>query len=427
VPTSTRPASRSRIALILAFGQAIGRGALALAMLLLVRELSAPAYGQLALAVAIVAILVAVADGGFSRLIVRDLARTGDHDTEQIWRVMGVRAVSVVAVTVLVAALGIASGRAAISYVGLSSAFLVGEALSFGFESAAVGLERPWRFVAAQATGAVVLLGGVVALVALDAATLDSVLATLATASCVRALAHAAIWGLHRRRPGHEGATRGGDATASELWRAALPFLALSVMSTLQYRFGVVICYGMRGSAETAPYAAAVRVLDIAGVLGAIAFSAVAPVFSRAHQAGGADVWRLWRRYVTLVALAAAPITAALALGGRPLASWLFGQRYAESAGTDLSLLAPAAGIFILLSVSSVVLYMDDRVSGLLRLTALNLVASLALTLSFTALAGHHGTAAAVSLGELVSFAGFAFVIARRHRAGPGSPATPRS
>jgi len=404
----------------LALGQAVGRGSLALAMLLLVRALSPREYGQLALTVAIVSILVAVADGGFSRLLVRDLARAGDGGAADVWRVLGVRSGAVIAVTVLVACAGAVSGRATLGYVGLSCAFLAGEALSFGFESAAVGLERPWRFVAAQAAGAAALLTGIGTLAALDAITLESVLAMLAAASIVRTSAHAAIWGVRRRaRPGW----RGGPP-AAELWKAALPFLALSVMTTMHYRLGVVVCYVLQGSEETAPYAAAVRVLDVAGVLGAIAFSAVAPVFSRAHQVGGAEVWRLWRRYVMRMALAAVPAAVALAIAGRPLAGLLFGERYADSAGADLSLLAPAAAFFVLLSVSSVVLYMDDRSGGLIRLTAWNLALNLALTVSLTALGGHHGTAAAVSLGEFVSFCGYAFVIARRHRPGAGARAS---
>ena len=419
---SIRQPSRSRIALTLGLGQALGRGSLALVMLLLVRALPAADYGQLALTVALVAILVAIADGGFSRLIVRDLAR-GVIEGGDIWRVLGVRAGSVLAVSMLVAIVGLTSGRATLAYVGLSCAFLIGEALSFGFESAAVGVERPWRFVMAQATGALALLGGIATLTVLDAATLEAVLATLAGASFVRTLAHAVIWGVRRRALT---AWRGGRP-AAELLRAALPFLALSVMSTMQYRLGVVVCYAIEGSAETAPYAAAVRVLDVAGVLGAIAFSAVAPVFSRAHQAGDEEVWRLWSRYIRRMALIALPVGAGLAIAGQPIAGLLFGARYEESAGTDLSLLAPAAALIVLLSVSSVVLYMDDRSGGLLRLTALNLVVNLALTIPLTVLGGHHGTAAAVSIGELVSFCGFAFVIVRRHRLGTGSQAPARS
>jgi len=410
--------SRSRIAITLALGQAVGRGSLALTMLLLVREMPASEYGRLALTVALVAILVALADGGFARLLVRDLARGAQSARgSDVWRILGIRSVSVAAVATLVAGIGMASGWTTFAYVGLSCAFLVGEALSFGFESAAVGLERPWRFVLAQAIGAVALLAGILALVLADAATLHAVLAVLAGASFLRTIAHAAIWNAPRD------ALTGwrGGRPAAELWRAALPFLALTIMTTMQYRLGVVVCYVLEGPAETAPYAAAVRVLDVAGVLGAIAFAAVAPVFSRAHQAGSAEVWWLWRRYLTRMAVAAVPVAVALAVGGEAIAGLLFGQRYAQSAGTDLSLLSAAAAIFVLLSVSSVVLYMDDRSGGLMRLTALNLATSLALTITFTALYGHHGTAAAVSIGELLSLGGFAVVIAYRYRLRDGS------
>lgn len=51
VRTGRAAASRSSIALTLALGQAIGRGSLGLVMLLLVRELRPPEYGQLALTV----------------------------------------------------------------------------------------------------------------------------------------------------------------------------------------------------------------------------------------------------------------------------------------------------------------------------------------------------------------------------------------
>lgn len=72
----------------------------------------------------------------------------------------------------------------------------------------------------------------------------------------------------------------------------------------------------------------------------------------------------------------------------------------------------------VLLSVSSVVLYMDDRAGGLIRLTALNLAVNLVLTVSLTSFGGHRGTAVAVSMGELFSVCSFALIIARRHRGG---------
>jgi O-antigen/teichoic acid export membrane protein len=88
----------------LGLGQLIGRGALAVGLLILVRELSATDFGDLSLALAVVQVLMTVADGGFSRLLVRDVARDGASGAGLVKQLLAARMLSVVAVLVLTAA-----------------------------------------------------------------------------------------------------------------------------------------------------------------------------------------------------------------------------------------------------------------------------------------------------------------------------------
>ena len=413
--------SRGARAGALGLGQALGRGSLAVAVVVLVRYLQPEAYGDLAFAIAFVAISAAFADGGFSRLLVRETARAPGNPVLTVWELLTVRLVPLTAVTVpvtLVAVAGISGFPR--GFALLTVAYLTMEAIAFGFENAAVGAERPWRFVVAQSAGALALLGGLAILIKADAVTLASAMALLAGASLVKVIAHAGLWDA----PHEISMLRGRPLRVRRRLAQALPFLALTAITTVYYRLGVVLLHLLRGGEETAPYAAAFRVIDAIGVLGAILFAVVAPGFARAHVDSPSEVWALWRSVVARTALVSIPVAALLAIFAEPIAEILFGSRYAESAGADLRLLAPCAAFILLLSATSVVVYMGDDTAGIIRLTGLNLAIIASLTLLLAQLAGDRGAAVATSLAEMLSFSGFALLVWRRYGRAKG-PACP--
>jgi len=403
----------------LGIGQALGRGSLAVTVIVLVRYLEPEAYGDLAFAVAFVAIAVAFADGGFAPLLIRETARAGTTASRTVWELLAVRLLPMCAVAVpvtLVAASGLSGFPR--GFALLTVVYLGTEAAAFGFENAAVGAERPWRFVAAQAVGGLVILGGLVVLILGNAITLTSAMALLAGASLSKVLAHAFLW----NAPREISALWSRPLRVRRLLGQALPLLAITAITSVYYRIGVILLYLLRGGEETAPYAAAFRVLEGIGVVGAILFAVVAPGFSRAHAGSPGEVWSLWRSVVVRVALVAIPMAGLLAVFAEPIAEILFGARYAESAGADLRLLAPGTAFMLLLSVTSAVVYMGDDTIGAIRLTAFNLASIAGLTLLLAHVSGDVGTSIATSLAGLFSFAGFAALVWNRHGRGTSAP-----
>ena len=403
---------RARIAGVLAVGQVLGRGMVAVYTIAMVGLLSRRGYGDLAFAVAVAGIAAAVADGGLSRLIVRDAARSQDPaaTARELLKVRAVWVLAVAALTAASSALGLlplGTGLAACTV-----AYLVTEALAFGFESTAVGAERPWRFAAVQALGAAALLGALGWVAAGGTASAVAAMGGLCAASAIKVCGHVVVW--RRAAP-----QRGRPLRELPLRRwahDAAPFLALTVLATFYYRMGIVVMHTVRGPAETAPFAAAFRVFDAVAIAGAVAFAAVSPALSRAHRDHPERIWPLWKRMQIVTALAAVPAMALLAVAAEPLARLLFGDGYAESAGASLRLLAPGMALLLLQSINAAVVLMADAHGPVVRLTALNVAIGLGLTIALVSSSGAEGAAAAMSVAELVSFVSFALLVRRSYR-----------
>jgi len=417
VPRLTRSGgliARVRLGGGLAVGQFVGRGALALALLLLVRYLPPAEFATLALALAILSIMSTLADAGFARLLVRDTARAGaasHHVVSELLRVR-LRAVAGAAVgAALILAWG--PGHVSASFVALASAYLVSESIAFGYENAAAGAERPLRFVAAQGLSALWMLGGLAWLIGTDGVSLPSAMAVLASASLLKAGAHVAAW-----RGGSSAALSEEPVrTAAELFREALPFLGLAVLAAVYYRVGVIALYSLRGPSETASFAAASRVVDAVAVIAAVTFLSASPGFSRMHRDHPERIWSTWRRKAGLTAVVAAPVAVLVGLAAEPICAGLFGEAYRSSAADDLRLMLPGAALMVVQGISGAVVFMSDDHGAVVRLTVVNVTACVALTFGLSAGLGSQGAALALTLAEVLSVITFALLIRRRHRA----------
>lgn len=416
----TAPAlDRLRLAGALAIGQFLGRGALALGLLLLVRTLSPSGFGDLALALALVAILAALADAGFARLLVRDTARAGTDAWPLVRELLRVRMLAVVAVAAA-SAIAVAAGATPFdsSFGALVVAYLVLESVAFGYENAAAGAERPWRFVVAQAIAAVALLAGLTALVAADAVTLTSAMAVLAGASALKVCGHLVAW----RRCSGTAKPRPPERRMAHV-REALPFLGLTILAAVYYRVGVVVLYAVQGATETASYAAAFRLIDVIAVVAAIAFLGVSPALSRMHRDDPQRIWSAWCRALRLIAVFAVPLAIVVGLAAAPICGALFGSRYELTASADLRLLLPGAVLMVMQSVSAAVVFMSDDHRDVLKLTAINVSACVVASIALSSAYGSSGAAVALSLAEALSFASFAVLIRRRYGPSKGAVA----
>lgn len=407
-----RAGPQARLAAVLALGQAAGRGALAVVLLMLVRQLTAEEFGDLALVLAMVGILVTVADAGFGRLIVRDAARSAREPTTVVLELLRVRlAALLVVVAGSAGALAILPTPFSKLVAALALAYLSVEALAFGFENAAVGAERPWRFVVAQSLAAGLLLAGTVAIAATGTASLTTALAVLAGASALKVCAHLVLWYSPDKAPAAISRSR-----VVEMYREALPFLALTLLATVYYRIGVVALHTVQGARETASYAAALRVVDAVAIIAGVTFSAVSPTLSRAHRDGSSSIWTVWKRSVAKCAAIVFPLAAGGVAAAPILSRWLFGETYEQTAGQDLRLLMPGIAIMVLQAFSAAVVFMADDHRNVLWLTALNVGACVVVSIGLSAAFGSAGAAAALSAAELLSFTSFAWLIRQRYR-----------
>ncbi len=408
-----RAGPRTRLAAVLALGQAAGRGALAVALLILVRHVTQTEFGDLALVLAMVGILMTIADAGFGRLIVRDVARSEREPTAVVLELLRVRVVALAVVALGTAAtLLILPTPFSDTVAGLAVAYLMGEALAFGFENASVGAERPWRFVAAQSVSAISLLAGIIVLVAAGSAHLNYILAVLAGASALKVCTHLFLW----RSKLSPARVAVGRHRIVELYREALPFLGLSLLATVYYRIGVVALHAVQGARETASYAAALRLVDAVAIIAGVTFSAMSPALSRAHRDSPDSIWDGWRRAVTRCAVIVFPLAALGAIVAPAVARALFGEAYEQSAGQDLRLLMPGIALMVLQACSAAVVFMADDHKDLVRLTSFNVGACVLVSIGLSAAFGSAGAALALSVAELLSFLSFALLIWRRYR-----------
>jgi len=401
-----------RMAGAIGVGQLVGRGALALALLLLVRHLTPEQFATLALALAILTILATFADAGFARLLLRDTARGGESASRIVHELLRVRLVAVGAAGVLaVPILLLGPGGFDPGFVPFAVSYLVMESIAFGYENAAVGAERPMRFVLAQCIAAIAMLSGLGLLILSDGVTLTTAMAVLAGASALKVCGHRLAW-------------RGSRAPSSaedpphaprDLFRQALPFLGLAVLAAVYYRVGLIALYSLRGPSETASYAAASRVLDVTALFAGIAFLAVSPALSRMHRDNPQQVWPHWRRMVKITAFGAIPGIALVALAAEPICAVLFGETYRVDAAADLRLMLPGAALMMIQAISAAVVFMSDEHRDVLRLTAVNVVAAIALAFGLSAAMGSQGAALALTLAEAVTVTTFGVLIARRH------------
>ncbi len=386
--------------------------------LVLIRQLTPKGYGDFAFTVSLVSVLLFVADGGFTRLLIRDVARAPERAMQLIDQLLLVRAVIVVAVVIL-------SGLAAL--VGLlplngwlAPAFVAAlglQALALGFESAAIGMERAPRMAAGQQIEAVVLLTCLGLLLVIGPTPAVAV-AGMAVAAAAKLAFHVVTWTRH-----HSGTFHRPSGVAAKQWiRQAAPYLLLGALGTIYYKFDIVILHTLRGSAATAPYAAAYRVVDASAVFGAILLATISPHISRLQVRGRHLLWDPWRRYVLRTAAVLTPPVLVVVVAANPIAGFVFGQRYATSAGDNLRLLAPSIVFLVMHHINVAVLFAEDDQRRNTIVSSLSVLGNVCLTSVLVTLNGANGAAVASTVSEIVLFSGYALWIRQRCRISPTLP-----
>src|SRR4051794_32521392 len=143
--------SRFRIAAVLSVGQVGARGVLALYFILLIHRMSEREYGDFAYAMSWLAILIVLADGGVSRLLLRDVARARGARGSHAAPLLGARSLWIAGTAIVAVAAALAGIlRFDVSFMACLVAALGLEAASLGLEAVGQAADEPWVVARAQ-------------------------------------------------------------------------------------------------------------------------------------------------------------------------------------------------------------------------------------------------------------------------------------
>ena len=204
------------------------------------------------------------------------------------------------------------------------------------------------------------------------------------------------------------------------LVRAAVPLGAAGLVTGLYYRLDVFVLAWVQTSSAVGQYGAGYRFIDTVGAFPGLMVAVLNPVFARSVRAGR-EV--LQRRYTTVMHLASVP-TVIVGVGGA-MTAWralpaLHAFRHYRGGGVVLALLCPAAGLILIGSVASAVMYAADLQRLLLRIAVAVLAFNALLDFTLIPAFSYVGAAAATTAGEAVSV--LVLVVAIRRRLGIGWP-----
>ncbi len=399
--TQERVAPRRSVAFlrsggVFALGQGGLRGAVAIYTAICVRSMTRSTFGQFAYLLAIMAILLTLSDGGLSRLLIRDIAREPTRLRLLVSHALRLRVVWTVLLGTTFSVIAWSTGTDLVPAL-LTAAVLLIEGVVLAFESASVGGDRPLRVAGGQWSGAVVLFAGAAVVLARASVSLEFGLVWFVFAGAAKLTWHMVAF--QRLTAISEGPYPAWRDTVT----AALPYFVLVALGTVYLRIDLVILHVLKGSAASAPYAAAYRFVDAGVVLAGVIASTIAPAFSRLHRSNPELVASEWRKGIMLMALVGSVSAALLGLFAHQIVSIVFGARYARSASSLVQILAPGLAFMIIQTLNAVVLFTSDMNRALLVLGSVQVAFNVVLTITMVTLYGATGAAIATTVSEGVT------------------------
>ncbi|HVA41876.1 MAG TPA: oligosaccharide flippase family protein [Acidimicrobiales bacterium] len=202
--------------------------------------------------------------------------------------------------------------------------------------------------------------------------------------------------------------------------RAALPLGATGVITGLYYRLDVLVLARVHNSTAVGQFGAGYRFIDAFAAFPGLLVALLNPVFARAAGRGG-EILR--RRFGVAMHLATVP-TVIFGVSGAMVA-WralpaLHAFRHYHGGGEVLAILSPAAGLILMGSVLSGVLFNSHQQRLLLAVAVGVLTVNLVLVGVLVPVFSYLGAAAATTAVEAVSVA--ALAVASHRRLGTGWP-----
>jgi O-antigen/teichoic acid export membrane protein len=196
----------------------------------------------------------------------------------------------------------------------------------------------------------------------------------------------------------------------SASWRAALPFLLITTLMTLEGQSDTVFLSAFRDETEVGWYGAATTVAFSLAMLSQAYRMSVYPLMARFQMESGAPLQRLYSASMRLLGTMIFPMVAGIALLAPGIVSLVFGPDFAPAAPV-LQLLIPAM-IFIFLNVPlSRMMLTHDRQGRISVYLSAGLLTNIGLNLALDPLWGARGAAVArVSSTTLYFLLNYAYV-----------------
>ena len=365
--------------------------------------------GTYVFAVAVPDLLGPVVDFGFTAIVARTVAQRPGREPVLVPNLFYLRlAVALVAYGAAVGFLHLAGYHPATVHAALAATVITLVATLQALQvSLEVRLSMAWVAIG-NLTESLMLVAGVVVLTRHHTGVLAFVWLYVAANAANLALAAGRALTMTRYR----WAPRPAELPA--LLRAALPLGLAGVVTSLYYRVDVLVLARLHNSNAVGQFGAGYRFLDSFGAFPGLLVSLLNPVFARS-SGRGQEVLR--RRFGTVMHLATVP-TVIFGVGGA-MTAWralpaLHAFRHYHAGGVVLAILAPAAGLILMGSVLSAVLY-NSHQQRLLLVVALGVLAvNGALVGGLVPAFSYIGAAAATTAVEAVSVAALAWACHRR-------------
>jgi PST family polysaccharide transporter len=354
----------------------------------LVRALGPAGFGELSYLLAVVALLLPVAQLGISGLVARALLES-PQDQQRILRsalllrLAGAAAAFVIGAAYWLLAEGADSKRAVLLLLLVAQPAVAFQVVEFWFQTRLrAGDLVPWRIGALAATGAAKIA------VAVTTGSVPAVATVFALEYVVLGLAYALAW----RRAGGLALRPAADAEWLPWFGRRAPWLFLSGIAEAVYlKIDVVMLERLRGVAEAGTYAVAARVSEVWYALPPVLMAAIFPaLWERRSDAEAYD--RSLQTSLDVLCGVALAIAVAMQFAAGPLVHLLFGEQFAGSA--PVLALHVWAGVFVFMrAVLSRWLLAEDLLRFSLVTHAVGALVNVALNLVLVPRHGAFGAA----------------------------------
>jgi O-antigen/teichoic acid export membrane protein len=344
---------RDSLALLLA-GKAASMLLALVATVILTRSLQADGFGLYRTVVVYLGVASIVASLGLNLLVVRDISRP---DADQA-RILG----NAVTLRLLTGVVGLGAAAAAVWFLPFDPAVRVGVVLGAVGSLAQIAYQllvglfqqrlRQLGAVAAEVTGAALLVLGALALTQAGADLLAFVAATAVSQICTLAVGWWFAQRLQPFRPRFE------PAELTRLLRAGAPIGALIVLSMLYARADTLLLALLAEPTQVGLYGLATRLLDTIGGVTLLAAGLIAPMIARHALHDRAAFRDLLDLALTAVLVWTVGVAALLAWHSAEVSRLIGGDPFAAAgpALTVLALVAPISAVGVVFRDAAIAL-----------------------------------------------------------------------